>query len=44
MLDILNYVVSPALLTGARPTIQIAAVSLIAGLALGLLLGQLLRG
>ncbi len=38
MFDILGYLASPALLNGAALTIQIAAVSLVAGLALGLLL------
>lgn len=38
MFDILGYLASPALLNGAVLTIQIAAVSLVAGLALGLLL------
>lgn len=38
MFDILGYLASPALLTGAVLTLQIASVSLLAGLALGLLL------
>lgn len=38
MFEILGYLASPALLTGAVLTMKIASVSLIAGLALGLLL------
>ena len=38
MLEIFSYVISPVLLTGAQLTIYIAFISLIAGLALGLVL------